>query len=94
MKISQEKIDKISEQILYLLYSINPKSLFTSYIAKEIARDEEFVKKILLNLKLTKLVVEIKKNFKGDTYLRRSRWKISNIAYQIYQDHQTSKLSP
>ena len=94
MKISKEKIDKISEQILYLLYSINPKSLFTSYIAKEIARDEEFVKKILLKLKLNNLVVEIKKNFKGETYLRRSRWKISNMTYQIYKNHQTIKSSP
>jgi len=73
MKISNEKIEKISEQILSLLYSITPKSLFTSHIAKEIARDEEFVKKILLNLKTEKLVREIKKNPKGITYLRRSR---------------------
>ena len=40
MKISDEKKDKIFEQILAFLYSINPKSVFTSYVAKEIARDE------------------------------------------------------
>jgi predicted transcriptional regulator with HTH domain len=44
MKISEQKIEKISEQILAMLYSISPKSLFTSHIAKEIARDEEFRK--------------------------------------------------
>jgi len=87
MKISNEKIEKISEQILSLLYSITPKSLFTSHIAKEIARDEEFVKKILLNLKTEKLVREIKKNPKGVTYLRRSRWRLSDEAYQAYKNH-------
>ena len=45
MKISEQKIEKISEQILATLYSVSPKSLFTSYIAKEIARDEESLKK-------------------------------------------------
>lgn len=88
MKISNEKIEKISEQILNLLYSISPKFLFTSHIAREIARDEEFVKKILLNLKKKKLVNEIKKNPKGIPYLRRSRWKMSDAAYEAYKTHQ------
>ena len=89
MKISDKKREKISEQILALLYSITPKSLFTSHIASEIARDEEFVKKLLLNLKNKKLVVEIKKNPKGILYIRRSRWKLSDEAYGIYKHHQS-----
>ena len=88
MRISQEKREKISEQILNLLYMINPKPIFTSHIAKEVARDEEFIKKILLELKNKKLVIEIKKNPKGVFYLKRSRWKISNAAYEIYKNHQ------
>lgn len=88
MKISHKKVEKISEQILSLLYSITPKSSFTSHIAREIARDEEFVKKLLLNLKNKKLVIEIKKNPKGVSYLRRSRWKLSDAAYQVYKNHQ------
>lgn len=91
MKISNEKIEKISEQILFLLYSISPKSLFTSYIAKEIARDEEFVKKILLRLKQKKLILEIKKNPKGFDYIRRSRWKLTDSTYEIYKKHQDFK---
>ncbi len=95
MKISNEKKDKISEQILSFLFLINPKSIFTSYIAKEIARDEEFVKKLLLNLKDKKLVIEIKKNPKGNIYSRRSRWKISDKTYQIYKNYnQNNKSSP
>ena len=51
MKISDKKREKISEQILAFLYSINPKPIFTLHIAQEIARDEEFIKKILQELK-------------------------------------------
>lgn len=91
MEISKEKKDKISEQILFLLYSITPKTLFTSHIAKEIARDEEFVKKLLIDLKNKKLVKEIKKNSKGIGYIRRSRWKLSDAAYNIYKNHQKFK---
>ena len=86
MKISKKKREKISEQILSLLYSISPKPLFTSHIAQEIARDEEFVKKLLLDLKIKKLIIEIKKNPKGIPYLKRSRWKITDAVYQAYKE--------
>lgn len=85
MKISEEKRKKISEQILSFLYSYAQRPLFTSIIAKEIARDEEFVKKLLLELKNKKLVVEVKKNPKGKTYKRRSRWKLSDETYSAYR---------
>lgn len=91
MKISDKKKEKISEQILAYLFSINPQPIFTSHIAQEIARDEEFTKKLLRGLKNKKLIVEIKKNKFGDTYLRRSRWKLSNEAYKYYKEKQ--KLS-
>jgi hypothetical protein len=88
MKISQEKKEKIEEQILALLYSVSPKSIFTINIAKEIARDEEFVKALLLNLKKKGLVTEVKKNPEGVSYLKRSRWGLSDLAYQAYKSHQ------
>ena len=88
MRISEKKREKISEQILALLYSINPKSIFTYHIAQEIARDEEFVKKLLLELKKKKLIIKIKMNPKGIPYLKRSRWKLSNAAYQAYKENQ------
>ena len=88
MRISEKKRDKITEQILAYLYSINPKATFTSYIAEEIARDEEFVKKLLLGMKQKNLVIEIKKNPKGNPYLRRARWKLTEGAYGAYQQHQ------
>jgi hypothetical protein len=92
MKISSQKIEKISEQILSLLYSINPKALFTSHIAAEIARDEEFIKRILINLKEKKLVKEIKKNPRGKPYLKRSRWKLRDSVYEAYKNQQYESI--
>jgi len=85
MRLSDKKKEKISEQILALLYSHNPKSLFTSNIAQELARDEEFTKKLLISLKVKQLVVEIKRNPKGVVYSRRSRWKLSDKTYVAYK---------
>jgi hypothetical protein len=85
MRLSDKKKEKISEQILALLYSQSPKSLFTSNIAQEIARDEEFTKKLLVDLKAKKLIVEIKRNPKGIIYSRRSRWNLSDKTYMVYK---------
>ena len=73
MKISEKKREKISEQILAYLYSVNPRPEFTNKIAQEIIRDEEFTKKLLVGLKKKDFVIEVKKNPKGVVYLKRSR---------------------
>ncbi len=88
MRISKSKKEKISEQVLLFLFTKSPQILFTSHIAREIARDEEFIKKILIELKNKNLIIEVKKNKEGIAYKRRSRWKLSNQAYQIYNDLQ------
>ena len=85
MRISNQTKNKIFEHILSFLFSINPKSAFISNISKEIARDEEFVKKLLQELKTNNLVVEIKKNPQGKPYLKRSRWKLTDPAYKAYK---------
>jgi len=90
MRISKGKKEKISEQILAFLYSTSPKPLFTAHIAEEIARDEEFVKKLLFELKKKNLVAEIKKNPKGKLYLRRLRWKLPDAVYEAYKGKQQS----
>jgi len=87
-KISDQKIEKISEQILSYLYSIFPKQVFTSDIAKELARDEEFTKYLLIELEKKELLVKINKNPQGFQYSRRLRWRISNKAHEIYKNHQ------
>ncbi len=90
MKISKEKRDKISEQILALLFQNSPRLLFTYHIAKEIARDEEFVKELLLDLKNKGLISEVNKNPQGISYKKRARWKLSDKAYAAYKKHTSS----
>ncbi|MBT3397402.1 hypothetical protein HOA55_00135 [archaeon] len=86
--ISQEKRERISEQILHYLFGIFPKQVFTSDIAKELARDEEFIKSLLIELQKKDLVIKIDKNPEGIKYSRRLRWRISNKAHEIYKKMQ------
>ena len=92
-RLSKEKRDKISEQILHHLFTLSPESRFTTEIAKEIARDEEFTKAILLELEKKKLITEIKKNSNGVSYLKRQRWRLSNLAFEAYKKHQLAQQS-
>jgi predicted transcriptional regulator with HTH domain len=87
MRLSQGKRDKIAEQVLSFLYHTSPKPKFTAEIAREIARDEEFIKVLMFNLKEKGLVIAIKKNPKGIFYSRRIRWRLSNKAYEAYKQH-------
>lgn len=86
--ISQQKREKIQEQILFYLFSIFPKQIFTVDIAQELARDEEFTKILLLELEKKQLVIKINKNPKGIIYFRRLRWRISNKAHEVYSKQQ------
>jgi len=87
-KISQKKKEKIQEQILHYLFTISPSSAFTNQIANEIARDEEFTKSLLLELKQKSLIIEINKNPGGLDYLKRQRWRLSDQVYQAYKQRQ------
>jgi len=92
MRLSISKREKICEQILGLLFLTSPKPLFTFEIAKETARDEEFIKSLLINLKEKGLIKEIKKNSEGRVYLKRSRWVLSDQTYQIYKKKQNNSF--
>jgi len=87
-RISRKKQDKIQEQILHHLFSVSPEPQFTSKIAQEIARDEEFTKALLQALKEKTLVLEVNKNPKGVQYARRQRWRLSNQAFEAYNRKQ------
>jgi len=89
-QISQQKKDKIQEQVLHHLFDKSPQPLFTSQIAAEIARDEEFTKTLLTTLKEKSLVTEVNKNPKGIPYLKRQRWRLSNHAFDAYNKHQNN----
>jgi predicted transcriptional regulator with HTH domain len=85
MRLSQEKRDKIAEQVLSHLFHSYPKTFFTSEIAQELARDEEFIKSLLMDLKAKDLVASVKKNSSGIFYSRRIRWRLSNKAHDVYK---------
>jgi hypothetical protein len=91
-KISKTKRSRISEQILIHLFSTAPESLFTSAIAKEIARDEEFTKLLLEELETHKLVVRIKKGPQGQDYQRWERWRMSQEAFEVYKNINSGNL--
>ena len=86
MRLSQEKRDKISEQVLSMLYHEIPQPRFTAQIAREIARDEEFIKILMFELKEKGLVIAIRKNPRGIPYSRRIRWRLSNKAQEAYKE--------
>ncbi|MFA5020254.1 MAG: hypothetical protein WC533_04100 [Candidatus Pacearchaeota archaeon] len=88
-KLSEIKKKKISEHVLSILYDKFPEPLFISQVALEVARDEEFIKLLLENLKNKNLVVKISKNSKGIDYLKRTRWRMSNKAHEIYSKNQS-----
>mgnify|MGYP001570615748 CR=1 FL=1 len=87
-KISAKKQEKIQEQILHYLFEISPESAFTSKIAESIARDEEFTKSLLIDLKLKTLITEINKNPNGSQYVKRQRWRLSSQAFEVYSQRQ------
>jgi predicted transcriptional regulator with HTH domain len=87
-KISSKKREKIQEQILHHLFTISPESHFTSKIAEEIARDEEFTKSLLQDLKSKSLIKEINKNSYGKQYSKRQRWSLSSETFNAYSKHQ------
>lgn len=83
-KLSQDKINKIKEEIISLLYNNSLKPMFTNEVANHLIRDEEFTKRILLELKKESIVKEVIKSQKGTTYRRWRRWALSKKTYEAY----------
>ena len=55
-KISDKKIRKLKEHMLSILYDNHFNPLFTSNIAEDLIRDEEFTLRLLLELKKERFV--------------------------------------
>ena len=92
MKISEAKVNKIKENILATLFSKSPQPIFTADIAMEIARDEEFVKKLLEEMEKKKLVVPVKKNNQGISYIKRTKWRLSGHVFDAYSKLARQKI--
>lgn len=85
-RLSEKKLQKIKEEILYILFNNSPKALFTCEVAEELIRDEEFTKQLLENLHQEKLIVKITKNPEGYDYTKRAKWQLSNGTYEAYKN--------
>jgi hypothetical protein len=78
-KISEKKRDKIKGEILRVLYESFPNYLFTNKIADDIARNNEFVLKLLNEMEEVKWV---KKNKK----IARTKWGLTLEIYNQYEE--------
>jgi len=90
-RLSEEKIKRIKEDILSLLYRTAPRSLFIAEISRELVRDEEFVKRLLSELEAKEFVVSVKKSPKGEDYRRRTRWRLTSKVYKTYRALEQNK---
>ncbi len=84
MRLSEDKLNKIKEEILSLIFQNSPKAMFSSEIANNIIRDEEFTKKLLLELESKKLITRVTKNNQGIPYLKRIKWRLTSPVYDAY----------
>jgi len=84
-KISDKKIQRIKEEILSLLYENPAKPLYTSYIAEEMIRDEEFILRVLEELNKEGLIDKIQSNTNGKQYLARKKWTLQPKVYSQYK---------
>ncbi|MDD5177906.1 MAG: hypothetical protein PHT54_01315 [Candidatus Nanoarchaeia archaeon] len=75
-QISKGKIERIKQDILYLLYEANLKPMYTVNIANEVIRDDEFVLRLLVEMEKQGLVKQANKNT-----IRRKQWVMTNEAY-------------
>ncbi len=90
MRLSKDKKNKIAEQILSYLYYTFPNQPYTAEIAREVIRDEEFIKRLLFELNEKGLVTPIRKNKNGDIFTRRLKWRLTQKIYNIY--HSKEKI--
>ena len=91
-QISSKKRDKISEQLMAHLFSSSPEPQYPASIAQELARDEEFVRSLLEDLEKRKLVIRVTKSPSGEDFIRRTRWRLSNQAFDVYKRMQPSRI--
>jgi len=85
-KISLNTINLLKDDIISILYENQLRPLLTIEVAKELRRDKEFTKKLLLELKQKGILNEIKKNNKGKDYIKRSKWLIKPNIINKYNE--------
>jgi len=88
VRLSKKTIQLLKDDIISILYDRSLEALFTNEIAREIRRDNEFTKKLLLELKKESLIEQVKKNKKGQEYLTHTKWRIPFKVLKAFNDKQ------
>ena len=81
-KISKEKKDRLKEEILHSLYENYPKMMWTFEIGDILIRDDEFILKLLMELKKKRLVMNYEES-KGKKVKR--KWGMKKEVYEQYK---------
>lgn len=83
VRLSEETVKLLKEDILSILNENPSRSRFTKEIAKELRRDKEFTLKLLLEMKELNWVEEAYgKNARGN----RKRWRISKELLKTWNE--------
>ena len=82
-KISQEKIEKLKEEVLRVLYEEYPQFKYTYQVSDIMLRDNEFILTLLNDLKKMNLVINIEES-KGKNI--KKKWSLTNAAYEKYKE--------
>jgi len=69
-----------------ILYDNPLKPRFTNEIALELRRDNEFSKRLLLEMERDGYVERLKKDNNGKQFIRRIKWKIPDKIVKIYDN--------
>ncbi len=85
VRLSDQLINLIKDDIISHLYNNQLKSFFTNELAREIRRDNEFTLQLLLGLEQQGMVEKIRKNKQGKQYLARIKWRIPNHVIKAYE---------
>ncbi len=85
--LSKQALQEIRGQILGLLYQHYPLPFFTNAIAKHVERDEELVKRLLLELQ-DKHLVEILYQSEATASRKRRQWRMAKAAKATYDHRQ------
>ncbi len=82
-RISEANFKRIAESALGVLYDHFPLPLSTTQLAQQLARDNEFVLKIMLFLEQKGLAANVMKGLTGDLS-RTVKWKMTKQAKDSY----------
>lgn len=83
-KVSKKREEKIKEEILSLLYE-NITGLSTYKIGEELLRDDEFILRMMQELKEKGLVKPLAKSPRGRDYKTKKVWALSKEAFEAYK---------